>query len=297
MFERILLPLDGSQLAEVAVPYAEYLAGRLGSEVILLHVCHSEEGPYRNMHQIYLGHMANIMQREMRKGLPKSEQSKVRAEVLVGEPADMVCDYVEKNDIKMIVMAARGGSGLKVWFLGSVADKVVRAVKIPVLLVRAQNGRPVSGGGKLISRILLPLDGSDASKRSVPYALELAKRLKASISLFGMAERAQYTYTFSEGMVEEYARMEAAAERSIRAHLIEVEKELRQEGVRVTHAVTRGIDAASEILGQEKKTNTDLVVMATRGRSPIGRWVFGSVAEKVLREGDLPLLLVREVAE
>ena len=76
--------------------------------------------------------------------------------------------------------------------------------------------------------------------------------------------------------------------------LIGIEKALRQTGIPVTHIVTRGTDAAAEVLEQGEKTKADLVVMASRGRSKIARWIFGSVAQKILFEGDLPLLLVRK---
>ena len=300
MFEKILLPLDGSQSAEVAIPYVEYLVRRLGSEIILLHACRSEQKPYHHMHQIYLDHIASRMQRQIRKGLPSNMELRIRTEILVGEPADVVCDYVVENRITMVVLAAIGGSGIKMWLLGNVADKIVRAVNVPTLIIRAKNVRPLSGKKGSINRILLPLDGSDASKLSVPYALELAKKLKAGITLFGMAENAYYYSThisftpYSARTAAEYTRMDAAAERNVRGYLTGVEKELRKEGVRVTHVVTLGIAPARDILEQENKTNADLVVMATRGRSSISGWFFGSVAEKVLRGGELPLLLVKD---
>jgi len=141
------------------------------------------------------------------------------------------------------------------------------------------------------------------SEQSAPYAVELATKLKASITLFGMAEKAAYYSThisfvpYSMNMEAEYDRMDAAAERNVRTYLIGVEKELRKDGARVTHAVTLGITPADDILKQVDKANADLVVMATRGRSPVNRWAFGSVAEKVLRTGELPLLLVKEAPE
>ncbi len=299
MFERILLPLDGSQLSEMAVPYAEHFARGSSSEIILLNTCRSDLKPYQHMHQAYLDQLANNIQRRIRKTRLKHILPSVRAKVLVGEPADVICDYVQRDGITIIVMAAFGGSGLKTWQLGSVADKVVRTVNVPTLLVRAKNVRPAGDKKKLISRILVTLDGSDASKLSVPYALELAKRPETSITLFGMVERADYYSThvsfipYTEHMAEQYARMDVAAEKNAHAYLISVEKELREEGARVTHVVTLGFSPAHDIVEQEDKTNADLLVIATRGSSGKNHWVFGSVAEKVLRGGKLPLLLVK----
>jgi nucleotide-binding universal stress UspA family protein len=299
MFERILLPLDGSRMAEMAVPYAEYLARWLGSEITLFNSCSSDMKPYQHMHQVYLDNLAGEMKRRIGNSRPKRLPPDIRTEALVGKPVDVICDYANQERITMIVMAAFGGSGLKTWQLGSVADKIVRTVNVPTLLIRAENTRPLRGRKKLISRMLLPLDGSDASKVTIPYALKIAKTTEASINLFGMVERADYYSAhvsfipYTEHMAKTYARMDATAEKNALAFLVGVEKELRNEGAHVTHAVTLGFSPAHDILEQEERTNADLVVMATRGSSGINHWAFGSVAEKVLRGGKLPLLLVK----
>jgi len=297
MFERILLPLDGSRLAEAAVPYGAELAARLGSELILFHACAREHQPFQSMHQLYLRDVVDGLERYMEKKFPRCEDWAVRTETIVGEPADAICEYVERNDIKLIVMAAHGGSGLKYWAVGNVADKVVRAVNIPMLLIRAKEGHPIEGKKKLINRILLSLDGSDTSEIAVPYVGELAKRLKASITLYRMAEGKFLHSDFDEYAPLVSAPVMAAEEKQVRAYLTRRERALRQEGISVTHRVTSGTDAAAEILEQGEKSKADLVVMASRGRSKIVRWVFGSVAHKILFEGDLPLLLVRKASD
>jgi nucleotide-binding universal stress UspA family protein len=303
MFEKILLPLDGSSLAEVAVPYVGLLARRFGSEVILLHVCPPGLQPYRHMRQIYLEHVADNLRGRIKRGNSRGKaKAMVRAKVLVGKPADVISDYVNRNQIPLVVQAAFGGSGRKTWLLGSVADKVVRAVDSPVLLVRTRNGDSLSEKPG-IRRIFLPLDGSEVSKQSVPCAVELAQKFKASITLFGMAEKAAYFsdyisfVPYSDGMTVEYEKMGVAAEKTVRRYLTALEKDVRQDGLRISHKVTLGIAPADDILKQADKAGADLVVMATRGRSPLSRWAFGSVAEKVMRGGDLPLLLVKEAQD
>ncbi len=142
MFEKILLPLDGSELAEIALPYGEELAGRLGSEVILFHVCKPEHQQYCHMQQLYLEGMAEIVRRQIRKGRPKGEV-KLELEVLLGDPVETICNYVEKNNIGLMILACSGASGLKRWMVGSVTDKVFRTVKIPAMVIRA--GRRAEG--------------------------------------------------------------------------------------------------------------------------------------------------------
>jgi len=299
MFEKILLPLDGSDLAEVAVPYVELLARRFGSEVILLNVCSPGQQLYRHMREVYLDKVAAGLQGKIGKGNSGSAKSRVRVKTLIGEPAKITSDYANKNHISLVIMAAFGGSGRKTWLIGSVADKVVRAVNAPVLLVRDRNG--LSSEKPCIRRIFLPLDGSEVSKRSIPCAVELARKFKAAITLFGMAEKAAFYsdymsfVPYSDGMTVEYEKMEMVAERTVRRYLVALGKEVSQDGLRINHKVTLGIAPADDILQQADKAGADMVVMATRGRSPLSRWAFGSVAEKVMRGGNLPLFLVKEV--
>ena len=300
MFEKILLPLDGSDLAEVAVPYVELLARRFDSEVILLNVCSPGQQLYRHMREVYLDKVAAGLQGRIRRGTSGSANSRVRVKTLIGDPAKIISDYANKNNISLVTMAAFGGSGRKTWLIGSVADKVVRAVNAPVLLVRGRNGS-LSSEKPRIRRIFLPLDGSEVSKRSIPCAVELARKLKAAITLFGMAEKAAFYsdyisfVPYSDGMTLEYEKMEMVAERTVRRYLAALGKEVRQGGLRISHRVTLGIAPADDILQQADEAGADMVVMATRGRSPLSRWAFGSIAEKVMRGGNLPLLLVKEV--
>ena len=90
--------------------------------------------------------------------------------------------------------------------------------------------------------------------------------------------------------------IDAATKKYTDEYLQGIEDEIRKAGVDVTHTSYVGMDAAYEILEMEKKIQPDLVVMATRGRSNIARWALGSVAEKVLLEGDRPILMVKETA-
>ncbi len=293
MFEKILLPLDGSELAEIVLPYGEEMAKRLGSELILFHVCRPEHQQQHHMYQMYLEGMADVVRRQIRKGRAKGGEVRVKSEALAGEPVETISAYVEKNNIGLMIMAASGASGFKLWQVGSVADKAFRTVNIPTMLIRAR----AEGRKRLINRILVPLDGSGASKLALPFAEELAVKLKARVTLFQMAQRAIPYGTMEGGAVGiDFARLDAAEERRVRANLISVEKELREKDIPVTHCSVSGTDPANEIIEAGKKVSADLVVMSTRGRSPIGRWVLGSTADKVLRQGNLPLMLVRRAA-
>jgi nucleotide-binding universal stress UspA family protein len=294
MFERILLPLDGSELAEITLPYGEELARRLGSELILFHVRGPEHQQYERVHQVYLDRLAETVKYDMRRGRPKGTKVKVTTRVESGEPHENICNLVTENDIGLIIMTAVSVSGLKVAkMLGSVADHVCRTVPIPVMLIRPQDAQRIQGKKRLIDRILLPLDGSDLSRLALPVGEELAAKLKAEITLFQMARiLIPYADDMTGTIFISYTKLSEDEEKRVRAEMIVLEKELREKGLTVTHNVISGFDAADEIIEVGKKVGADLVVMSTHGRSGLGRWVIGSVAEKVLRHGEIPLLLV-----
>jgi nucleotide-binding universal stress UspA family protein len=295
MFEKILLPLDGSELAEMALPYVRDLAGQLEAEVYLVHACPPEHAAYLHMHRIYLNSMADGLRKEILESWQPPGGAKVQAEVITGDPAKVILDFVKQKGIGLVAVSAHGISGFRPWTIGNVAEKVVRGVGIPSLLIRAKGEAPATPKKALIQRILLPLDSSDASKIAVPYAVQLARKLKASITLFSMAQTV-YAQSFDgmgAGLGVNWDNIDAATEKYTDEYLQGVENEIKAAGVSVDHTSYLGIDAAYEILEMEKKTQADLVLMATRGRSPVARWAFGSVAEKVLREGNRPILLVR----
>ncbi len=296
MFERILLPLDGSELAETVIPYIRDIAGQLESEVFLFNACPTDHKAYLHMHQIYLNSMAEKLRQEMSELWQTGRELKIHSEVAVGETEKVISDYVKQKDIRLIGMTTHGASGIHPSTMGNIADKIVREIGIPTLLIRVKD-EPEPGKKKLVQRILLPLDSSDASRIAVPYAVYLAKKLDAVIFLFSMAPTiyAQNMEGMGAGIGVNWDSIDTSTEKYTDTYLRGIEEEIKKAGTEVNRTSYLGIDAAYEILEMEKRVQADLVVMATRGRSPVARWAFGSVAEKVLREGTKPLLLIKEL--
>ncbi|OGO01621.1 MAG: hypothetical protein A2Y72_01615 [Chloroflexi bacterium RBG_13_53_26] len=275
MYERILVPLDGSQLAEIALPYAEELSGRLGAEVTLIYVSESIDDPHRHMHQIYMQKMAESTKQDTEayaRKLGKELAIQVRSVNLAGNPAEEIVKYADRENTGLIVLSTHGQSGIGRWTIGSIANKVVRATKKPVALVRAEGPRPDVPQKDMLRKALLPLDGSRESEAAIPYAAELASRLGMSVTLL------QVLAIGDKALAEDYLEKTGA--------------QLKQKGVTVESRVIFG-EAATEIINLADEIHADVVAMSTHGRSGIGRWVLGSVAERVLYEGNTPLLLVR----
>lgn len=296
MYERILVPLDGSEVAEVALPCAEQLAGRLGSEVILMSVARSDEEQDRYVFQSYLQKAVEATKQGAARHLEKGagEAVKVEPMILAGDAAEAIVDYADKSDIGLIVMATHGRSGIRRWALGSVADKVLRATKRPVVLIRAKGARPDVREKGVLRKALVPLDGSKESERVVPYIANLASNLGVEVTLLQVVAIAHHVYISADAPVqvpytsEEMEPLKVTAE----SYLKKVGSGLGKKSIATKCEVRIGA-AAHEIIKLADEINADMVAMSTHGRSGVGRWVFGSVAEKVVRSGHTPVLLVR----
>jgi nucleotide-binding universal stress UspA family protein len=298
MYKRILVPLDGSELAERALPYAEELAGKLGSEIILMNVRAPAEDPNNPEHRVYLTKMVATTKQDIKKSpsLPPGEKVKVDSSIigspgLLTHPAEEIVDYAETENIGLIIMATHGRTGIKRWALGSTADKVVRASKSPVLLIRANTGVRKKAS---LDKILVPLDGSKQSETVLSHIESLASRLRARVILLHVVVQPYRVYAASEGVVEvpyteeEIKSLKAGAEE----YLEKVSSKLTGQGITTSYEVGVG-SAGEEIIKIVDETDADIVAMSTHGESGFGRWEHGSIADKVIRAGSTPLLLVR----
>ncbi len=147
-FKRVLVPLDGSELGEAALPYVEQMAVAMNAEVILFHVVTSHyDIALAESYSTQLGHLREEYEErasvsageylERIAGRLREKGIKVRSEVEVGTPAERVIGYAKDNEVDLIAVSAHGHSGFSRWLLGSVADKIAHVADMPVLLVRA----------------------------------------------------------------------------------------------------------------------------------------------------------------
>jgi nucleotide-binding universal stress UspA family protein len=306
MYQRILVTLDTSPLAEIALPYAEELAPKLGAEVFILHVRTSADAPEKMDHKAYIDKIADEVERNIKKSptFKKGEKITIKPE-LYGKPSRIsnaaaeILDYVEKENIHLIIMATHGRTGIGRWALGSVANKVARAAPCSLLLIRAGAVVPRKVS---LNKILVPLDGSKPSESVLPYVESLATKLKSSVSLLTIVERLYYVYPYAEnmgyygaaGVVQiPYSDEEMKPAREVAEKYIKgINEKLASQGVKTSYFVRTG-SPGDEIIKAEEEMKPDMVAMSTHGHSGFGRWDHGSIADKVLHAGTSPLLLVR----
>jgi len=306
MYRKMLVPLDGSQLAEVVFPYAKELAGRLDLEIILLHVYSPAERESGAMHRAYIDRVTDIIRRqseevEGRMGVqPEKKAVQVQGEVAEGYPAEEILRYADKNDVHLILIATHGRSGVRRWAMGSVADKVLRASKVPVWLARAGIPEETVYDKWPKRTVLVPLDGSELAESVLPHAEALAKQRGAElveVVLVRVCEPPVIPADYPEASMplsweEHVEQVVAKCRHACEQYLAEVEKGLKDAGLEVRSEVLVG-KPGNEIVDYVNRNPFNLIVMSTHGRSGLGRWAYGSIADKVLHGVSSPIFLVR----
>jgi len=291
MTRTILIALDGSKLAEQVIPVVSAVAASTGSEVVLVSavVPHDgwTEGPVaQGWEQEEQGAAASYL-RLVRRQLQKPGL-KVRAvRVESGHPHAVISAIADEEAADLIAMTTHGRSGFVRWVVGSVADKVLRTSRRPLLLVHMQKEGEIPE--VRLNRILVPLDGSPLAESVLPFVQDLAVSLHASILLQSVIVPTATLYAGT--LLPSMAPILTEIEEAMREYLGGVAKRLEHEGIRVETSVAIGY-AAETILDAAKQGSVDLIALSTHGRSGPERSILGSVADAVVRHADRPCLVI-----
>jgi nucleotide-binding universal stress UspA family protein len=291
MIKRILVPLDGSGLAERALPLAWGIASRTSADLLLLSAVVPNEqwaglattepadATERQAAEAYLESVAEPL---------RTHRLKVRTLAVNDRAAHAICAAADAGGCDLIVMATHGRSGLGSWFAGSVAERVRHTTDTPVLLVHAR--RETVPQATKIGRILVPLDGSETAEEALGLAEELARGLEASLLLAQIVPSpvALYPDEHSNQTLSSLPAIREAA----KDYLEGFASSLRERGVEVKTSVAVGEPAAA-LLDIAGDMNADMIAMTTHGRSALRRFVMGSVADAVSRAVEMPCLIVR----
>jgi nucleotide-binding universal stress UspA family protein len=286
----ILLPLDGSELAEGVLPYAEALARATGERLIMLTVWEGAEAELninfpsmaRDIEFAANDHFKSYLEQA------KSKVSGAQVEALLrtGEAEKEILAAAEEQGARMIVIATHGRSGVSRWLHGSTAGHILRNGAIPVLAAGPhaleQPDRDVT-----FKHILCPLDGSEQAEAALPVAVDLAKKTDARLSLVRVVRWAvqAYPYTLPDAYIPQ---VDDELEAGAKAYLRKVED--RITGVQRSAFVVRGA-VAEGLYEFIDKEGVDLVVMTTNARSGLARAALGSVADRLLHS-TAPVLMI-----
>jgi nucleotide-binding universal stress UspA family protein len=283
MFEKILVPLDGSELAKQVFGCVEDLAKAFKPTIVLAGVCEPHETEHEQVCQAYIVEEARRLQENTPSKL------NMQTAVLMGKPAELILEYAEKNDIGLIVISSHGRSGIRPWSLGSTANKVLHRVGVPLIMVRACRPGAAPPPSNVFKKILVPLDGSEKGESILPYVTEIHKRIPSEVVLFRVVEAG--THVRSVGGLN-YVRFEDRDMERTKAEAIAYLKKAADDlADGVTFEVRVG-DAAEEIIKYASETGCTLVAMTSHGHSGIESWLYGSVTYKILQAGKEAVMLV-----
>jgi nucleotide-binding universal stress UspA family protein len=301
MTNRILVPLDGSSLAEQALSCAVTLAQGLSADLVLLRAIWIPPDVREALDESDVELMAAVAQLEAEAGSYLSTLAgqlgdmglEIQTAVRRGPAAEAILDYAPSADIDQIVMATHGYSGIKRWTHGSVAERVLQAARVPLLLVRVDEQDLTRDWRQPMAcrRILVPLDGSPVAEQILPTVTTVAQALAAELTLFQVPIAYVTGWMTGEWYLPTQGVLDTAEENS-HSYLQAVAGRLAEQGLGVTTGTSIG-SVADCIVEYAEANAIDLIAMCTHGRTGLARWALGSVADRVLRAGSTPILLVR----
>lgn len=292
----ILVPLDGSRFAEDALPLALSIARATRRRIQLCHVRLLPLWPEEVVGLDTAEAMRRILDAEGESYLRKVQQRlrspdvTVEATILPGDvvsAGEVLSRYVAEHPVDCVVMATHGLGGVRRAWLGSVADYLIRHLAVPVLLVRP--GMDLRVGEQ---RILVPLDGSPLSEAAIPTACELALALARDVVLLRVISPVIHPMT---ALDLPYPGIDMNLTAMVRAdaeqYLLTVADRVIARGIRCHRIVMLEAGTAECIADMARPGGFSMVVMSTHGRGGLPRLILGSVADKVVRSADVPVMV------
>jgi nucleotide-binding universal stress UspA family protein len=297
----ILVPLDGSPLAEQALEHAASLAGLLEAPILLTRVPEPLIVPVMSAgiwitHEVETAearaqaeaYLAEVAARPVFAGIEVTQRiahSPVPAGLL---------ELMQEVSPRLVVMSTHGRSGLQRVVLGSVADKLLRSANCSVYLLPAA----APAESTLPERILLPLDGSALAETAIAHARDLALAAGAELILCRVPTLPGYSTVVPENaaMIPALLREESLR---VEAYLADRVAALRAEGVdaRGQVALVEAGTVVEGLIDAADSLDVDLIMLCSHGRSGIGRWLFGSVADGLVRQARRPVWLVKPTGD
>jgi nucleotide-binding universal stress UspA family protein len=286
-YQKILVPLDGSEIAEKALPYAKSIAKLKNSNLTLFAVSLSIFVDRRDrLFTSYLEVNADDL---------KAEGIDTSTAMGYGDVAEQIIEYANNNKIDLIVMATHGYSGAKKWMFGSITIKVLYGTSIPVLLIKSKSPAVSTE----FNRILVPVDGSPFSESTFPYVVDLAQNTDKEVLLLHICEPPVVPSYGSRPINQKWKKyrdeMWEELEKLSDTYLDKIMADMKRKGVKVKSRVVKAQtgEVTKTILEISREENIELTIMATQGRTGVNRLVYGNVANKMVEEMPQPVMLIR----
>lgn len=311
MYKSILVPLDGSTFGEHALPLAISIARRAGAGLILLHV-------HAPLKAVYLEGAAFLDEsieddiKEQQKAYLEMVAGRVKAvcsvpvetKLVEGEIGASVATEASLNGVDLVIMTTHGRGMLGRFWLGSVADELVRNLPMPLILIRPHDETPDLAKEPDLKHIAIPLDGTELAEQIIEPAVALGRLMESDYTLVRIVKPVMAVdapvevSTASQAFQSVLSRVEAIQSQLQQEALDYLEKvagRLRNMGLNVQTRVDLEHQPGVAIIHESERSDVDLIAMETHGRRGFSRLFLGSVADKVIRGSSKPVMLHRPV--
>ncbi len=312
-YRSILVPLDGSESSEQALPMATSLAQRHGAALNIVrvyvpiggasgkHTVGYDESLDRELMQDARDYLEDVVER-----LAAVAEISANSALRDGAVADAIAEHAVEVGADLLVMAAHGRGPLgRLWF-GSVSDALVRQTTLPILFVQPKEAPPELAPAPALHRVLVPLDGSELAEQILEPALALGAGAQTEYTLLRVVNqmtspsydpRSRRVSGMRESLLKQLHQLDRAEYAQAQLYIERLAESLRTRSL-IVHTRIISNDGptnrpASVILDDASTHGIDLIALATHGRGGLKRLMLGSVADKVIRGATTPVLVYR----
>lgn len=305
----ILVPLDGSDVAEGILPYVLQIAGKANIPLVLLTVVDPDAidypasamsavpasaGESMVIYRVQFEESSRVHAQDSLHRVAarlRDDGIEAQATATIGGPAEEILRVAEEEGCGLIAMSTHGRNPIGRSILGSVTDRVIHASNVPVLTVTPERAKKYQEEGAPLTTLVVPLDGSELAQRALPYVERLARTLSMEVLLARVVRTEFPTYTETD-LGFRVPEFREEVNREATEYLEQVAQHLRDKGLTVRSEVLTG-SAARALLNLAHETPQNLIAMTTHGRTGLSRWMMGSVASTLVRRSGAPVLVIR----
>jgi nucleotide-binding universal stress UspA family protein len=300
MFEHMLIPLDGSHLAECVLPHATALSRAFGARVTLLRVLEraATAGPGQSVDPLGW-HMRKAEATSYLDGVgTRLQEVGLRTEqiLLEGQAAQRIVEFARTHDVGLILVSSHGRSGLSYWNVSSVVEKIILSSRVPTMIVRAYLPVTSDLASLRYQRLLVPLDCSQRAECALPLATTLARFYESQLLLAHVVVRPEMPRRapLTQEEIELANRLTERNRLEANRCLEQLRSQLHPD---VQLCLLVGDNVAAALHELVKQEDVDLVVLSAHGYSGGARWPYGSVALNFIAYGTTPLLIVQDLSQ
>ena len=301
MLEHILLPLDGSLLAERVLPHAVTLSKAFDSQLTLLRVIYQPEEA--NQHGII-----NPMDWQMRKSEAEAYLTSVQnrldeigkesdIQILEGRPAEQIIEFAKDKDVDLIILSSHGKSGPSAWNINSTVQKVLLRAFMPVMIIRAYQEAYDGLEGLTYDRLFLPLDGSTRAECILPLAKSICEQQKSKIFFTHIIEEPKLPRQtpISDEVKSLLDQLREVNFKEAEKYFENIEDQFKENNVEfIIESSKQPTIALHNIIDREK---IGLVLLSAHGYSGESRWPYGKIALNFISYGTTPLIIIQDLSE